>query len=129
MSYTGDLGSAGDSWANDLFNSPNVSTLPTSEGVGVFSGAIDSLGGIIDTAGNWFGKYLNYQQQKDIAKFKLQAAQQQALLNTVERNQQTGYTPLNIKAGLGVPAPGLDNNAMLLIAIAAGVTLVTLFNK
>ena len=131
MAYTGGLGSAGDNWATDLFSTPNSTTEPqqTDGGGGFIDTVGQAWGTITGTASDWLGKYLQYQSVKDQRKFELQKAQQEAMLKTVERDQQTGAVPFQVTSANALPGLGMDNNTMLLIAIVAGLSAVSMLVK
>lgn len=90
-----------------------------------YDGALDAVGGVVgDVVGgaeNWLGQLMNFELQKEQLGYQNQLANQQAILGTVESDQQTGAVPSSPnyrQIDTGSAFGGIDNRVLIVGAVA-----------
>ncbi|MGB1428796.1 MAG: hypothetical protein ACPG62_10885 [Cycloclasticus sp.] len=90
-----------------------------------YDGALDAVsdfgGAVYDGASNWLNQLMDFELKKEQLSYQNQLANQQAILSTVEEDQQTGQVPLSPnyrKINTGFLGQDSANKKILLLAAA-----------
>ena len=83
------------------------------------------VGSVTDTAGAWLGSLLDFNLKKEQLGYKNQLAQQQAVLASVENEQNTGAVPLSPNyQGVPVKTGGIDKRLLIAGGLLAAYLLL-----
>ena len=120
----------GDDWAtfDNVYGGEAVAAVDDNKSW--YDGALDSVsdfgGSVYDGASSWLGQLMNFELKKEQLSYENQLANQQAVLGTVESEQQTGNVPLSpnyreIDTGF---LSGGNNNLLLVAGVGLAAYLL-----
>jgi hypothetical protein len=117
----------GENWATfeNLYGGEAVAAVDDNKSW--YDGALDAVsdfgGAVYDGASNWLRQLMDFELKKEQLSYQNQLANQQAILGTVEADQQTGQVPLSPNyREINTGFLGQDSaNKKLLLLAAAGL--------
>lgn len=124
----------GDNWAtfDNVYGGEAVAAVDDNKSW--YDGALDAVsdfgGAVYDGASNWLGQLMDFELKKEQLSYQNQLANQQAILGTVEADQQTGEVPASPNyRQINTSFLGQDSANKKLLLLAAGLAAVYLIYK